>query len=956
MPAQVRPTSRLFLSTFVLTLLIAAALRLWALPAIPPGPHYDEAANLVLAAEIASGAERPIFIPSYTGKEALFFYAVAAAMKVLGVGLLALRLTAALTGLLTVAASAWLVYELFADDDPAGAPWLAALTTTLLATSFWHVLLNRLGFRANTQPLLQALTLAVLWRGLRRDSWGWVLGGGLLCGLTGYTYLAARVFPLPLSLTFFALILADAGRRRRRLAQLLLFGLAAALSFAPLGLYFLRHPAAFSARIGQVDPGGDWGAALDGLAAAFKMLFVRGDPYIRFNLPGRPLFGPLVAFFFLLGLAVTLRRLLRPATALGRARELLLLAWVPLMLLPTALAVGEITPSNLRAVGLIPLVFVFPARGVWRIGYWILDIVHRSTRSTHYPIPNTQYLLFLLTLILLCGLALVTARAYFGDYASRTDLYEASDGDLADIAAYLNQTQSPISNTLYVGSIHYRHPTLAALAKDYPRLKWLVGASTVVYPAQGAALYLFPRSARPDAGWLDRYLPGAEAISAPTAPDGAPAFTGYRLASPPVLAPVEPPPGEPVEPLANFSGVVRLLDYRVERAVSGDEADVTLTWQILAPPPDPGLTPFFHLEDLWGSRWGQAEPFHYAAADWTPGEIVVDRVHAPIAPGAPPGDYRLQMGLYSQNSGQRLAVVDDGGRFMGTTAPLTVTVSRAETPPDPSTLGIRQRLNLKIDGGLTLLGAETKTALARPGERIYLILLWQGGQNRIDYTVKLYLQNTEEETIELYHGAPLHGTYPTSQWTNGEILYDLYKPRLPLTAASALPGDYGLFLTLGDPHGTVVLGPVGLGELRLMAVDRTFEVPFIRNTQHAALGGQVGLLGYDMDLSNARPGGTLGLTLYWRALVEMDTEYTVFTHVLDPDGQSMAQQDNPPVNGAYPTPLWLPGEIVTDPYTIALPADLPPGDYPIEVGMYIAESGLRLGDPILLNTVVSIQP
>jgi len=47
---------------------------------------------------------------------------------------------------------------------------------------------------------------------------------------------------------------------------------------------------------------------------------------------------------------------------------------------------------------------------------------------------------------------------------------------------------------------------------------------------------------------------------------------------------------------------------------------------------------------------------------------------------------------------------------------------------------------------------------------------------------------------------------------------------------------------------------------------------------------------------------------------------------------------------------------VTDPYTIALPADLPPGDYPIEVGMYIAESGLRLGDPILLNTVVSIQP
>jgi hypothetical protein len=945
MPFQTRSPSRFFLSTFVLTLFIAAALRLWSLPAIPPGPHYDEAANVVLAAEIAGGAETPIFIPSYTGKETLFFYAVAAAMKLLGVGLLALRLTAALTGLLTVAASAWLVFELFADDDPAGAPWLAALTAALLATSFWHVLLNRLGFRANTQPLLQALTLAALWRGLRRDRWRWVLVGGLLCGLTGYTYLAARVFPLPLGATFMALILADAGRRRRRLAQLALFGAAAALSFAPLGLYFLRHPAAFSARIGQVDPGGDWAAALDGLAAAFKMLFWRGDPYIRFNLPGRPLFGPLVALLFLLGLAVILWRLLRPATALTRARELLLLAWVPIMLLPTALAVGEITPSNLRAVGLIPLVFVLPARGGLCVGYWILGIVQRSTRRTQSrsSVPNIQYPLVLLTLILLCGPALVTARAYFHDYAPRTDLYEASDGDLADIAAYLNQAQSPISHTLYVGSIHYRHPTLAALAQDYPRIKWLVGASTLVYPAQGAALYLFPRSARPDAAWLARYLPGAEAISAPAAPDGEPAFTGYRLASPPVLA--------PAEPVADFSGVARLLDYRVERAVSGDEADVTLIWQILAPPPDPGLTPFHHLEDPWGSRWGQAEPFHYAAADWTPGEVVVDRVHVPVAPGAPPGDYRLQVGLYSQNNGQRLAVVDDGGRFIGTTAPLTVTVARAETPPDPAALDIRQRLDAPI-GNLMLLGVHFDTAQARPGERVHVTLFWRAEAEGANVTVRLSLGETG---VVLYEGAPVHGAYPTDRWTAGEIVVDRYDPRLPLVAA-APPGDDALVLRLLDPAGKPLSDSLILGQLTIVAADRTFEIPAIRNTQHAALGGQVELLGYDLDLSDARPGGTLGLTLYWRALAEMETDYTVFTHLLDSNGQTAAQQDNPPVNSAYPTTLWLPGEIVTDPYTIALPTDLPPGDYPIQVGMYIAENGLRLGAPILLNTVVSIQP
>ncbi len=49
-----------------------------------------------------------------------------------------------------------------------------------------------------------------------------------------------------------------------------------------------------------------------------------------------------------------------------------------------------------------------------------------------------------------------------------------------------------------------------------------------------------------------------------------------------------------------------------------------------------------------------------------------------------------------------------------------------------------------------------------------------------------------------------------------------------------------------------------------------------------------------------------------------------------------------PRGGTYPTSRWRPGEVVTDPYEITLPADLPPGEYPIEVGLYIAETGQRL--------------
>ena len=48
------------------------------------------------------------------------------------------------------------------------------------------------------------------------------------------------------------------------------------------------------------------------------------------------------------------------------------------------------------------------------------------------------------------------------------------------------------------------------------------------------------------------------------------------------------------------------------------------------------------------------------------------------------------------------------------------------------------------------------------------------------------------------------------------------------------------------------------------------------------------------------------------------------------------------VAGAAPTTTWLPGEILTDPYTLQLPPNLPPGVYRFIAGMYNATTGQRL--------------
>ena len=953
-----------FFWLLVLTLLIAAFLRLWQVGALPAGLHYDEAADTIIAQQIARGESTPIFVAAYTGKEVLFFYWAALWMKLIGPTVFAMRLAAALMGVMTVAVTYRVVLELFAPYSVSlslmgqgargrGLRAVALLTTMFMAASFWHVLMSRIGFRSIGEPFVQALALAALFRGLRLKRWRWIASAGALVGLSLYTYLAARLFPVAIAAIFFHLILFDRGQRRLRLVQFVVVAVTALIVFAPLGVYFLDNPGAFLTRIQQVAPRADQAAALiENVLQALGMFFVSGDPYIRFNLPDRPLFIGLWGLLFIAGWIAALAGVFRGRTVWRRTAYFSVIITTSIMLLPTALAVNEITPSNLRAIGMMPLVFVLPALGVW----WVVKIICTRIRTVNmgkskkpafirvYTCPGGQCqgLRPILFLILLLG-AVETGWTYFHLYVIEPQLYIQSDGDLADIARVLDNTDTH-GEPVYIAALHYRHPTVAALSEKYGDVKWITGNRAVVLP-NGPGYLFFARLGLPDEAWLQRFLPDSALIAKPLAPDGETNYRIYHLTSPAVITPQ-------VKMAVNFGNIVQLWGYDVEPAHSSTSsstrfarsesaqnatASVTLYWRVLNKPDRGDYSTFAQLRDAWGFEWGQGGSFDYPSEQWAPGEIIVNRIDAPIAAGAPPGDYELRVGWFSQASNQRLNVVAPDGGFGGTVARLA-SIPVARLTIADSQLNMGTRLDREAAPGLRLLGYTQETITVQPGAPIDFTLFWQSTAKLDDAPLTIQLTSCgcgsqPKVTQLLTTTLPVHGAYPFSQWTPGEVVADRYRVRAPFDLP---PSQYTVEVAVGNAM------PIGLGTIEVRPAKRVLSEPPIDHRLEAQLDAAIELTGYHLDQTDQ----AITLTLVWRALRSIDQDYTVFTHVLDRSGQQIGGKDIAPVNGTYPTSYWMAGEYVIDEYVIPV---RPPEGYGIEVGMYDPETGVHLGETIRLK-------
>ena len=907
-------SKRIALLLLLFCLLVAASLRIPGLETTPPGVHFDEAANGILASEIAFQGERPIFISSYTGKEVLFFYLTAAVMRGIGDSPLALRLTAVYISLLTMSAIYWLGVELTRNRR------VALIAAALIAISFWHLLFSRLGFRAISQPLLQTLMLAAWLRGLRTDQWRWFGLSGLFLGLAGYTYLAVRLFPVLLLLAAvpglvkrpFSTTLANWRRH-------LLLGSVALIVLLPLIVYFGQNPDAFWVRITQVSPGNDSGLTLgEAYRRSLQMIFLVGDPYIRFNLPGKPLFNWFWGGLLCAGWLITLANWRRASEDWQKTAVLLLLLTPFIMVLPTALATNEILPSNLRAIGLIPLIFYLPAVGL----VWLLEQRPFSRLAARW--------LFTTGAILLIG-GTITGWTYFRTWGTQAALFYETDADLAALANALDQL--PLEGeTLYVASPHYQHPTVALLSERYEQIKWLPESQVVPFHTEHAAYYLFPaKSAPPD--WASPLWQTVVLVNEIPGPDGAPAVTIYRLASPPAWD-----PQTVVD--ANFSNVIRLRGYDLLPQASETAVSLLLYWDVIGDAPGEFM-PFVHLEDAWRYRWSQTEPFAYPTAQWERGEQFVQRITVPIQPGTPPGAYTLKVGLFNTATGDRLARLDENGRYAGD----AWRINQVPVAPTPATAvnqlpSPAQPINATVAPGLRLLGSDALPTAVSTGDRLPTALWWQSDGPLPTLSVRYELLKAGQPGGRiLANRQPVHDTYPFLSWIQPQLIIDRQSLPIPTNLE---PGSYTLSARLlngaDDSLYTTTLGTV-----EVEATERRFRLPETNLTPlDATFGDEIALRGYQLDeLASDR----YQLTLFWQALTEPTTDYTVFVHLLTAAGTCtpcLWQQDVMPQQNGYPTGRWVTGEVVADTYEIIIPPATTPGLYQLEIGLYIAENGTRL--------------
>lgn len=235
---------------------------------------------------------------------------------------------------------------------------------------------------------------------------------------------------------------------------------------------------------------------------------------------------------------------------------------------------------------------------------------------------------------------------------------------------------------------------------------------------------------------------------------------------------------------------------------------------------------------------------------------------------------------------------------------------------------------------------------ARAGTPLKIILHWNVLRAPpADTSLFVHIMDTANQTVAETTVDP--AADPLSTWAAGQTIVTQVSVPVPRRAKQ---GAYRVIVGLYRPTENQVVPIRGAdGELEegleigtaWLGANEDQTPPTISRPLQAIFDNGAELQGYDLPESPMTAGQTISIHLYWLARGPFSHDDTIFVHLVNAHGDIVAQADSPPRGGSYPTLAWNPGEWVRDDHALALPADLPSGDYVLRIGWYNSTTGAR---------------
>ena len=623
---------RTFLWAATFVLLVAALMRLVLLQDVPPGLSQDEVLNADIASYIRQGRNALFFREGY-GHEPLYHYWSVPFQILFGDNFLGIRLPAVYLGLLLVAVTMRWVRRDFGS--------LSAIVTGIgLSISWWPVIFSRVGLRPVLEPLL--LVLAVLFWPRRP----WL--AGLLLGLTVYSYSAARYsFLIPLLMAIYLLLFHPTSREDfprgtpsfANLRSSLVILVISLTLFIPLALT-LRDDPTLQQRIGQLSAPldalvqGDAGPVVEMTIATLGVFSFTGDPRWTYMVPGQPIFEPVTALLFYIGLGLAIWRWRQPLYAL-------VLIWFLFALLPSA--VTPDAPSTIRLVGAMPLVYLMPGLAV----AFLLAALFRKREKWSIESGKLRKLTVLFAVVIM---AIFLWRTIGDGFVRWTRAWETRlkyQTVSLEMSRYWKENPEP---RLVIADAFFEPIDADSFRRNLgsePDARWVqtgdsVAGAVVIPGDEGDGRFYVPEYAPPSAILLE----AAEISAVPNYRSySEPSFAVYEL---PDMLPL------PAESVAvTLDEVVTFTGYTLLDSVQGQPLQLVTFWLTEKELPA-DLAIFAHLLAEDGAIVSQHDGLDATPLTLRPGDLIIQRHVLELPEVLPAEPLILQVGMYQRTDGRRL--------------------------------------------------------------------------------------------------------------------------------------------------------------------------------------------------------------------------------------------------------------------------------------------------------------